>query len=80
MRNNSRDIEYIAQLRAMRQGPHGMLFTCEDCLYTFEATVKPERCPDCGKLMIREATEQEISWYQSVHANGNPGNDPAPIE
>lgn len=77
MRNNSRDIEYIAQLRAMRRRPHGMLFTCEDCLYTFEATVKPERCPDCGKLMIREATEQETRWFLSVHADGNSDEGPA---
>ena len=67
MRNNSRDIEYIAQLRAMRRRPHGMLFTCEDCLYTFKADAKPERCPDCGKLLIRKATEAEIACFFQVH-------------
>ena len=67
MRNNSRDIEYIAQLRAMRRRPHGMLFTCEDCLYTFKADAKPERCPDCGKRLIRKATEAEIACFFQVH-------------
>ena len=54
-----------------------MLFTCEDCLYTFEAAAKPERCPDCGKLMIREATEQETRWFLNAHTDGNPDEGPA---
>ena len=68
MRNNSRDLEYLAQLRAAhRRIDDHMLFTCEDCLYTFKADAKPERCPDCGKLLIRRATEAEIAWYFQAH-------------
>ena len=68
MRNNSRDIEYLAQLRDLRRRPDSMIFTCENCLYTFETDSKPERCPDCGRFGTREATEQEIAWYVNVHA------------
>ncbi len=43
-----------------------MIFTCENCLYTFKADAKPERCPDCGRFGPRDATEQEIAWFMSV--------------
>ena len=68
MRNNSRDIEYLAQLRDLRRRLDRMIFTCDNCLYTFKADSKPECCPDCGRFGPREATEQEIAWYINVHA------------
>ena len=41
--------------------------TCISCLYTFEATAIPERCPDCGKPTVLKATDKEIDCYQKVH-------------
>ena len=37
-----------------------MFFTCNRCKYSFEAADVPERCPDCGKIAVRKATEEEI--------------------
>lgn len=56
-----------------------MLYTCDSCHYTFQADELPSRCPDCGKESInrrigtkviaspaiREATDQERSWYEA---------------
>ncbi len=41
-----------------------MYFTCKDCIYTFEAGVKLERCPDCGMIAVRDATDIEIEQYK----------------
>lgn len=41
-----------------------MFFTCNRCKYTFEAADVPERCPDCGKIAVRKATEEEIEEYK----------------
>lgn len=40
------------------------VFTCNKCLYTFEDISIPERCPDCGKIAVRIATEEEIKEYR----------------
>ena len=56
-----------------------MLYTCDSCHYTFQADALPSHCPDCGKESInrrvgtkviaspaiREATDQERSWYEA---------------
>ena len=41
-----------------------MFFTCNECKYTFVAEKTPERCPDCGKIAVRKATEEEIEEYK----------------
>ena len=41
-----------------------MFFTCNECKYTFETEKTPERCPDCGKIAVRKATEEKIEEYK----------------
>ena len=55
-----------------------MIFTCDNCHFTFEADSLPAFCPDCHKeklnrragrkiieaSAVREATEQETGWYE----------------
>lgn len=41
-----------------------MIFTCNKCKYTFEAVEAPERCPDCGMIAVRKATDEEIKEYR----------------
>lgn len=41
-----------------------MFFTCNECKYTFVSEKIPERCPDCGKIAIRKATDEEIAEYK----------------
>lgn len=54
-----------------------MLFTCHACLYTFDEVSRPERCPDCGKiwlknpshdkdLAVKPATQQEQADYWRI--------------
>lgn len=43
-----------------------MLYTCENCKYIFEfAGPMINQCPDCGKMKVRVATEEEIKEFQS---------------
>lgn len=39
-------------------------YTCDACRYTFESDKFPNRCPDCGKLQVRRASESEIYEYE----------------
>lgn len=43
-----------------------MVYTCEnkDCGFIFERYGETVRCPDCGKLQIRPATEAEIQEFR----------------
>lgn len=41
-------------------------FTCTVCQYTFISDGEVERCPDCGKLQVRIATEDEVKSYIRV--------------
>lgn len=34
-------------------------FICEACRFQFTRIDQPDRCPDCGKESVREATESE---------------------
>ena len=68
MKNHSRDLEYIDELRAQHRRLIPLICICDDCRYTFEAGNMPERCPDCGKLKVREATAQEVDAYRKVRA------------
>ena len=40
-----------------------MIYTCDDCRYTFEWIGAAEQCPDCGKRHIRKASEKEKADY-----------------
>ena len=39
-------------------------YTCDACRYTFESDKLPDRCPDCGKLQVRRASESVIYEYE----------------
>lgn len=41
-------------------------FTCADCCYTFVSDEEVKRCPDCGKLKVRAATQDEVEAYIRV--------------
>ena len=41
-------------------------FTCVACRYTFVSDKEVERCPDCGKLQVRAATQDEVDAYIRV--------------
>ena len=36
-----------------------MYFICDHCHYVYSAEALPHRCPDCGELAVRPATEAE---------------------
>lgn len=42
-----------------------MIYACDACRFLFERAGEPERCPDCGKLTIRPAVEDEIAEYRN---------------
>ena len=43
-----------------------MIFTCDDCYYTFIEKEDCGQCPDCGKKNIRRATEkEELEYYRN---------------
>lgn len=64
------DVEEIRELMSKRfpelTGNKTIYFTCAACRYTFASDEKPERCPDCGKLEVRDATQDEITAYIRV--------------
>lgn len=68
MKNHSRDLEYIDELKAQHRRLIPLVYICGDCLYTFEAEAFPERCPDCGRLSVREANSREIEAYRKTRA------------
>ncbi len=68
MKNHSRDLEYIDELRMQHRRLIPLICICEDCLYTFEAGSMPERCPDCGRLKLRKAAPQEAEAYRKARA------------
>lgn len=41
-------------------------YTCDACRYTFESDKLPDRCPDCGKLQVRRASESEIYMNMNI--------------
>ena len=40
-----------------------MVYICENCHFSFERVGEVENCPDCGKMAIREADEEETDKY-----------------
>lgn len=47
----------------IEMGYKQMVCVCDNCHYTFEIVAKAERCPDCGKVTIRSATDKEEREY-----------------
>ena len=43
-----------------------MIYVCEKCHFTFERVGNIEQCPDCGKMNIRQAKEDEIKNYHEI--------------
>lgn len=41
-----------------------MVFVCDHCHYLFSSDTQPEQCPDCGKAMVRAATEEEVREFE----------------
>lgn len=40
-----------------------MYYICKSCKFQFARSKKTDRCPDCGKVAVREATESEKSAF-----------------
>lgn len=40
-----------------------IIYTCDSCRYIFEAEAGCNQCPDCGKLQIRPANDDEQREY-----------------
>jgi uncharacterized Zn finger protein (UPF0148 family) len=51
-----------------------MIYACEHCRFVFERVGPVESCPDCGKPVVREATDAEKAEYQKNRAMR--GSDP----
>lgn len=49
-----------------------MVFACDYCHFLFCDTVQPEQCPDCGKAMVRAATEEEVREFEQNHQKRPP--------
>lgn len=43
-----------------------MVYVCDNCHFTFERISEIEQCPDCGKINIRVAQEEEIKKYLQI--------------
>ncbi len=43
-----------------------MIYCCNACRFLFERTGEVNQCPDCGKLHIREATEEEKKEFEML--------------
>lgn len=41
-------------------------YICDACKFQFVNTCKPDRCPDCGKKAIREASFREIEEFKRI--------------
>ena len=40
-----------------------MIYYCNHCGFVFERTGNIDACVDCGKLVVREATDEEKEEY-----------------
>jgi rRNA maturation endonuclease Nob1 len=40
-----------------------MIYTCDNCLFIFHSVGGINSCPDCGKVAVRKATENERHEY-----------------
>ena len=49
-----------------------MVFACDHCHFLFRDTVQPKQCPDCGKLTVRAATEEEVREFEQNNQERSP--------
>lgn len=45
-----------------------MVYVCDNCHFVFSRTAEIEQCPDCGKYMIRTASEEEKRQFEETLA------------
>lgn len=45
-----------------------LLYACDACRYLFESETEETQCPDCGKLAVRPAVQDEIEEYINRHS------------
>lgn len=55
-----------------KEGKSVPIFHCTNCGFTFKREGKPEQCPDCGKLEIRDALQSEIEGFEKQLQEDNP--------
>lgn len=39
------------------------VYICNQCLFCFERTDALDKCPDCGRMCVREADNDEVAEY-----------------
>ena len=49
-----------------------MVFICDHCHFLFSSAAQPEQCPDCGKRMVRAATEEEVREFERNNQERSP--------
>ena len=47
------------------------VYICGKCLFLFERTGEVQACPDCGRLNIRYASDEDASEYLKNRAELN---------
>lgn len=47
-------------------GGQVMIYCCDACRFLFEGIGEVKQCPDCGKKLVREATEEEKEEYKRL--------------
>lgn len=43
-----------------------MVYRCDACKFLFERIGEVTQCPDCGKPLVREATDEEKEEYKRL--------------
>ena len=51
-----------------------MIYACEACRFLFVKFDEEERCPDCGKMSVRLANEDEIKEYNNRYPDKKNNN------
>jgi rubrerythrin len=51
-----------------------MVYVCDKCRFLFSRVSEQEQCPDCGKIAVRPATEEEKLEFENQLAQAK--NDP----
>lgn len=51
-----------------------MIYACEACRFLFEKYDEEGRCPDCGKMSVRLANEDEIKEYNNRYTEKKNNN------
>lgn len=49
-----------------------MVLVCDHCHFLFSSAAQPEQCPDCGKMAVRAATEEEVREFEQNNQERSP--------